>query len=85
MKIDKHMEHLTKVIKMHKAGGIKLQLKKTHLFQEEINYLGHKVSNKGVGMIPEYVERILNWPTPTSVKEVNTFLGFSGYYQTYIP
>ena len=35
-------------------------------------------------MIPEYVERVVNWPSPTSVKELNTFLGFSGYYITYI-
>ena len=36
-------------------------------------------------MIPEYVERVLNWPTPTTVRELNTFLGFSGYYRSYIP
>ena len=83
--VDSHLAHLTQVIQLHRAGGIKLQLKKTHLFQEEINYLGHRVSGDGVGMIPEYVERVLDWPTPTSVKELNTFLGFSGYYRSYIP
>ena len=72
--VDMHMEHLTKVIQMHSAGGMKLQLKKTHLFQAEINYLVHKVLGRGIGMIPEYVERILDWPAPTSVKELNTFL-----------
>ena len=50
--VDIHMEHLTKVIQMHSAGGIKLQLKKTLLFHAEINYLGHKVLGRGVGMIP---------------------------------
>ena len=83
--IDDHLEHLTRVIKLNNGGRIKLQLKKTHLFQEEIAYLGHRVSREGVGMIPQYVEMILNWPMPVSVKEVNTFLRFTGYYQTYIP
>ena len=46
--VDSHLKHLTQVIQLHQAGGIKLQLKKTHLFQEEINYLGHRVSGKGV-------------------------------------
>ena len=54
--VDSHLAHLTQVIQLHRAGGIKLQLKKTHLFQAEINYLGHRVSGEGVGMIPEYVE-----------------------------
>ena len=36
-------------------------------------------------MIPEYVQRIKDWPVPKSGKEVVTFLGFAGYYRTFIP
>ena len=35
-------------------------------------------------MEPDYVSRIKNWPAPTSVKELNTWLGFTGYYHSYI-
>ena len=31
-------------------------------------------------MIPEYVQKIKDWPVPGSGKEVATFLGFAGYY-----
>ena len=31
-----------------------------------------------------YVERVLNWPVPKTVKSLNTFLGFVSYYRTFI-
>ena len=36
-------------------------------------------------MEPSYVQRIVQWPTPTTVKQLNTLLGFMGYYQNFIP
>ena len=36
-------------------------------------------------MIPEYVQKIKDWPILTSGKEVATFLGFARYYRTFIP
>ena len=34
---------------------------------------------------PRVVKRIKDWPVPKSGKEVATFLGFEGYYRTFIP
>ena len=58
---------------------------KTKLFQSEVEYFGHKISKGGVSMIPEYVQKIKDWPVLQSGKEVDTFLGFAGYYRTFIP
>ena len=60
------------------AAGIKIQPCKTKLFQSEVEYLGHKISKGGVSMIPEYVQRIKDWPVPKSGKEVATFLRVCG-------
>ena len=35
-------------------------------------------------MIPSYVEKILAWQLPTTGKELQSFLGFSGYYRSFI-
>ena len=67
------------------AAGIKIQPCKTKLIQSEVEYLGHKISKGGVLMIPEYVQRIKDCMVPKSGKEVATFLGFAGYYSTFIP
>ena len=58
--------------------------KKTFLFQEEVDYLGFRVSANRIGMQDSYVERILNWPTPTSVKQLNSLFGFLNYYRSFI-
>ena len=50
-----------------------------------MEYLGHKISKGGVLMIPEYIQKIKDWPQPKSGKEVATFFGFAGYYCTFIP
>ena len=36
-------------------------------------------------MIPEYVQKIKDWPVPKTGEEVTTFLGFTRYHRTFIP
>ena len=36
-------------------------------------------------MIPSYVQKILDWPVPTTGKQLKQFLGFIGYYRGFIP
>ena len=57
-----HLGHLSQVVQAHPATGIKIQPCKTKLFQSEVEYLGHKISKGGVLMIPEYVQKIKDWP-----------------------
>ena len=77
-----HFGHLAQVVQGHVAAEINIQPCKTKLFQSEVEYLGHK---GGVLMIPEYVQKIKDWPVPKSGKEVARFLGFAGYYCNFIP
>ena len=35
-------------------------------------------------MIPEYVQKFKDWPVLKTGKEVAMFLGFAGYYRTFI-
>ena len=78
---EEHIKHLDTVISLQSKIGLKLNLAKCHLFEKEVVYLGYLISKAGIGMIPEYVEKILNWPLPTTSKELASFLGFTGYYQ----
>ena len=34
-------------------------------------------------MRKEFVEKIKEWPTPTTIRELNTWLGFTGYYRDF--
>ena len=49
-----------------------------------MTFVGYLVSKKGIGMDPAKVSAILDWPTPKSVKEVRSYLGFANFYRKFI-
>src|SRR5258707_7956562 len=52
--------------------------------QKEVKYLGLVISKDYVAMDPMKVHRVMEWLTPTKVKEVQSFLGFVNFYQKFI-
>jgi hypothetical protein len=82
--LEEHMGHLREVVELHTNVGMKLNLNKSELARESVIYLGHKVSKDGIGMVPEYVEKIKSWPKPETGRELASFLGFTGYYRAFI-
>jgi chemotaxis signal transduction protein len=48
---------------------------------EEIQFLGHVLSAKGIAVDPSEVKDILEWKPPTIVHQVRSFLGLASYYR----
>jgi hypothetical protein len=44
----------------------------------------HRISEKGIQVDPEKINITLNFPTPTSQKQVQIFIGYVGYYRRFI-
>ncbi|KAK3929192.1 Retrovirus-related Pol polyprotein from transposon 17.6 [Frankliniella fusca] len=49
-----------------RAAGFLLKAKKCELFQPEVSYLGHKLSEKGIKTDQNKIDKILSWPAPTN-------------------
>ena len=79
-----HINGLALVFEAHRKAGLKIQPAKCQLFRFEIDFLGHKVTGKGITPLPSYVSLIKEWPEPTTEKEVRTFMGKVAYYRKFI-
>ena len=75
---------LEKVFQRIRDAGLKLSPKKCHFFQKKIKCLGHVVSEQGISCNPKKTSAVSSWPTPTNVKDVQKFLGFTGFYRRFI-
>ena len=83
--LTEHLHRMREVFQVHRDAGVKLKPSKTFLFQRKVEYLGHMLSADGISMVDKYIERIMEWPSPKTPKELNTLLGFFGYYRQFIP
>ena len=79
-----HLTHLRTVFERLKGAGLKLKPKKCHLCLQKVKFLGHIVSADGIQTDPQKTEKVSNWPTPTSSKEVQKFLGLASYYRRFV-
>ena len=79
------LERLRHVLDRLRSAGLRLKPKKCRLFSPQAEYLGHIISARGIATDPEKVKAVKEWPTPTTVTDVRSFVGFCNYYRQYIP
>jgi hypothetical protein len=79
-----HLHNLQAVFQCLRQANLKLHPKKCSLLRHQVKFLGHIVTRDGVSADPCKVEKVVNWPVPTSTKEIQQFLGLSSYYRRFI-
>ena len=79
-----HLEHLHCLLKRLRETGLKLKVEKCEFFQEEVTFLGHKLTRDGVTACHDKVEKIVNFPAPTNIDELRSFLGLASYYRKFV-
>lgn len=57
---------------------------KCELFKSKIQYLGHVISVDGISVDPAKIQAIIDWPTPTNVSEICSFMSLAGYYRRFV-
>jgi hypothetical protein len=51
---------------------------------KQVAFLGYVISKGGIYMDPSKVQDVLSWNAPTSVSDIQSFLGLTGYYRRFI-
>ena len=79
-----HLHHLQTTLQLLRVHQLFAKRSKCVFGKEEVEYLGHLVSGKGVSAEPTKITAMTSWPAPATLKELRGFLGLTGYYRRFV-
>ncbi|XP_051506023.1 uncharacterized protein LOC127413185 [Myxocyprinus asiaticus] len=82
--LEEHITHVRAVLQHLIHHQLYAKAEKCEFHQTSVSFLGYIISSEGVAMDNNKVRAVLNWPQPTSVKELQCFLGFANFYRCFI-
>ncbi|CAF5209263.1 unnamed protein product, partial [Rotaria magnacalcarata] len=82
--LDDHLYNLELVLQQIQQSGLTLKIDECHFCKTQLKYLGHIVSKEGIRPDPDKLNAVREYPVPTKLKAVRTFLGLSSYYRRFI-
>ncbi|XP_044052187.1 uncharacterized protein LOC122876217 [Siniperca chuatsi] len=82
----KHRHHVAEVLECLREFQLFLKTEKCTFHQTSVQFLGYNFSSSGIQMEESWgkVKAIRTWPTPTTIKELQRFLGFANFYCRFI-
>ena len=82
--LEEHQKVICKVVALLQLHNLSLKPEKCKLEKTSVEYLGVVISQDSSMMDPAKVARVSEWPTPTTKKEVQSFLGFINFYRRFV-
>ena len=83
--MEEHAQHLRLVLQLLRAAKLKCKLTKCAFGKSSIKFLGFLVGGGGLSVDPKKVQVVVDWPTPATPKEVQSFLGLATYFRRFCP
>jgi hypothetical protein len=83
--LEAHRQHLRAVFERLRLFGLVINLEKCVFAVDSFEFLGHVVSAQGAKPISSYVEAVEQRPPPTTIKELQVFLGLVNFYRRFLP
>jgi hypothetical protein len=79
-----HEEHLRLVLQKLRDNQLNAKYSKCEFWLNKVPFLRHIISIGGISVDPAKVREIVGWKIPSSVNEIRSFLGLTGYYRRFI-
>jgi hypothetical protein len=76
-----HLDKVAEVLKRLQNAGLQVNLPKSKITIQELEYLGYWLTPKGIRPMPNKVEAIKNLQSPKTMEQVRSFLGMINYYK----
>ena len=81
---EEHKEHLHLVLEKLREHQLYAKFSKCEFWLKEVGFLGHVIYGEGIAVDPTKVVTVTKWVAPTSVGEIGSFLGLTGYYRRFV-
>jgi hypothetical protein len=81
---EEHGHHLRIVLEKLRAHLLYGKFKKCEFWLQKVSFLEHIMTAEGVAVDPERVTAIANCKRPTTVTEIQSFLGLANSYRRFI-
>jgi hypothetical protein len=75
-----HLQHLGAILSKLREVNLKLNPSKCCFAAGSIVFLGHVISKEGARPDPGKIHAVRQFPAPTTITNVRSFLGLTGYY-----
>jgi len=82
--LEEHWRHVRGVLKHLLAAKLYAKLEKCEFARDQVEFLGFIIGRKSLQMDPAKLNTIKQWPIPSSVKDIESFLGFCNFYRRFI-
>ena len=81
---DELTARVSEFLQMCKEENLRLKLAKSTFETQEVDFLRYKVKGGQYLPCPMKTAAIKDWPTPTNLKELCSFIGFCNFYKMFI-
>ncbi len=81
---ENHDKHVRLVFATLREHGLYAKFEKCEFNKSSVAFLGYVISPDGIFMDKSKVETIQCWATPSSIKDIQRFLGFANFYRLFI-
>ena len=82
---EEYLQNLNRMLNKLQSAGIWLNRDKCSFLQPSLEYLGHRIDEKGLHPTQDQVRAIKDAPRPTNVSIPRYFLGLLNYYGKFLP
>ena len=82
--LEDHVKHLKEVLQILRDERLYANMEKCTFGVDKLVLLGFVVSSKGVHVDQTKIDAIKNWPQPTNLLQVHSFLGLAGFYRRFV-
>ncbi len=81
---EEHLKHIELILDILKQNKLYANKDKCKFFRAEIEFLGNIVGNGTIKMDPSKISTVAQWPTPSTVTELRSFLGLCNHFRKFI-